>query len=358
MVKRGPGRPLSIRGKNMSIKSRPPQRAKRAQTYTLLWFTNETANPKRFSLSRKVLMTFCLFACGILGTMAAMSFEYSKLKATSLEYEKLKVENRSIRSEAKALSARLQEIQSTLNKVDAFSNQVREVVQMDPNSKKKVPGPQTVSESLKVTSFTAGIGPLTRDEFKMYQSPSGKGMGSDKIATAVNPESLEFKDLFTTLRSIKEQGGNQAKHLETILTELQAYRKLVDSTPTISPVNGSISSLYGVRSSPFLKTNRMHWGLDIAAPMGSPIRSAANGTVVRVGFVDDYGRFAEVSHGHGIVTRYAHASRIDVKVGDKVKKGTVLGAVGMTGRTTGPHLHYEIEVNGRRVNPASYIQNL
>jgi murein DD-endopeptidase MepM/ murein hydrolase activator NlpD len=102
----------------------------------------------------------------------------------------------------------------------------------------------------------------------------------------------------------------------------------------------------------------MHQGLDIAAPLGSPIRAAAQGVVKRVGYAEDYGNYVEVSHGYGVLSRYAHAKVISVKRGDKVGKGETIGAVGMTGRTTGPHLHYEIEIGGRKVDPSSFINAL
>jgi murein DD-endopeptidase MepM/ murein hydrolase activator NlpD len=102
----------------------------------------------------------------------------------------------------------------------------------------------------------------------------------------------------------------------------------------------------------------MHQGVDIAAPMGSPIRSAANGTVIRAGTAEDYGNYIEIAHGFGVVTRYAHAQKLLVKLGTKVSKGDLIGLVGSTGRTTGPHLHYEVEVGGRKVDPSNFIRGL
>ena len=170
-------------------------------------------------------------------------------------------------------------------------------------------------------------------------------------------DSLEFKNLFSTLSNIKEKSSEQLQSLGSLLHELQSYRSKLASTPTIAPVEGNVSSLYGWRVSPITGQNRKHQGLDIAAPMGSPIKAAANGTVIKVvSMADDYGNYVEISHGYGVVSRYAHASRIEVKIGTKVAKGDVVGKVGMTGRTTGPHLHYEVEVNGHKVNPSSFIR--
>ena len=101
----------------------------------------------------------------------------------------------------------------------------------------------------------------------------------------------------------------------------------------------------------------MHQGLDIAAPMGSSINAAAQGTVTKIGYAEDYGNFVEITHGYGVLSRYAHAKSIDVKVGTKVNKGDHIGKVGMTGRTTGPHLHYELQIGGKKIDPSNFIAN-
>ena len=115
------------------------------------------------------------------------------------------------------------------------------------------------------------------------------------------------------------------------------------------PTRGSISSRYGSR------WGRMHWGLDIACRTGTPIKAADGGTVKSAGYNGAYGYMIEVNHGNGYVTRYAHCSKIYVKSGDKVYKGQTIGAVGSTGRSTGPHLHFEVLKNGVHQNPAKYL---
>ncbi|MEY4065645.1 MAG: hypothetical protein RIR26_1853, partial [Pseudomonadota bacterium] len=163
---------------------------------------------------------------------------------------------------------------------------------------------------------------------------------------------------FAALTDIRAKSSVQLQGLSTLLRELQTYRVRLSQTPTISPVQGLVTSFYGVRSSPFSGQAKMHQGVDIAAPMGSPIRSAANGTVIRAGTAEDYGNYIEIAHGFGVVTRYAHAQKLLVKLGTKVSKGDLIGLVGSTGRTTGPHLHYEVEVGGRKVDPSNFIRGL
>lgn len=114
------------------------------------------------------------------------------------------------------------------------------------------------------------------------------------------------------------------------------------------PTAGKISSTFGERD------GRKHTGVDIPRPKGSPIHAARGGVVIAAGWNGDYGKTVDISHGDGVVTRYAHCSQINVKVGDKVEKGEVIGLVGETGRATGPHLHYEVRIGGRPVNPTKF----
>lgn len=124
----------------------------------------------------------------------------------------------------------------------------------------------------------------------------------------------------------------------------------------VDPVgSGRVSSLFGPRSDPFTGETRQHKGIDVAAPTGTPIVASAPGTVTWAGERGSYGELVIVDHGGGVESRYAHQAWIDVAVGDEVAAGEVIGAVGSTGRSTGPHLHYEIRVNGEAVDPRPWF---
>ena len=128
------------------------------------------------------------------------------------------------------------------------------------------------------------------------------------------------------------------------------------SLPTYQPVNYPyLSSSFGWRRNPVTGRYAMHEGLDFAAPRGTPIRAASGGVVTEAGRVSGYGKIVEINHGNGLVTRYAHASRLDVKVGDIVEKGQVIANVGTTGRSTGPHLHFEVRMAGHPLNPTLFL---
>jgi murein DD-endopeptidase MepM/ murein hydrolase activator NlpD len=128
--------------------------------------------------------------------------------------------------------------------------------------------------------------------------------------------------------------------------------------PYRKPVIGEVefTSGFGIRSDPFLGRPAMHTGLDFRAQMGDPVRATANGKVVNSGWSGGYGRMVEIDHGNGLSTRYGHLSQIDVKVGDIIKIGQVIGEVGSTGRSTGPHLHYETRIDGEAVDPQKFLR--
>jgi murein DD-endopeptidase MepM/ murein hydrolase activator NlpD len=122
----------------------------------------------------------------------------------------------------------------------------------------------------------------------------------------------------------------------------------------IWPVNGRITSPFGYRYHPILHFGRMHKGVDIAAPSGSPIVATADGQVIRAGWAGGYGRQVRLAHGGGIVTSYSHMSSIAASVGSIVRQGQVIGYVGSSGLSTGPHTHYEVLKDGVAVNPAGF----
>ena len=136
---------------------------------------------------------------------------------------------------------------------------------------------------------------------------------------------------------------------------VESRQQRLASTPSIWPVAGLITDRFGRRRSPFSGQAETHEGLDISAPWGSPVRAAADGTPAFVGPLGSYGTVVFLRHGHGLATLYAHLGRTTARPGQLVRRGQVIGVVGMTGRTTGPHLHYEIHLRGVPVNPLRYI---
>jgi murein DD-endopeptidase MepM/ murein hydrolase activator NlpD len=150
----------------------------------------------------------------------------------------------------------------------------------------------------------------------------------------------------------------QLQRINFSRVQMQRLNATLALVPYRKPVIGEVefTSGFGVRNDPFLGRPAMHTGLDLRAATGDPVRVTANGKVVSSGWAGGYGRMVEIDHGNGLSTRYGHLSEINVKVGDVVKIGQVIGAVGSTGRSTGPHLHYETRIDGDAVDPQKFLR--
>jgi murein DD-endopeptidase MepM/ murein hydrolase activator NlpD len=150
----------------------------------------------------------------------------------------------------------------------------------------------------------------------------------------------------------------QVYRIQVARAQVDRLTKTLATVPIRKPVTGEIdmSSGFGMRIDPFLGRPAMHTGLDFRGEIGDAIRATAGGVVVSAGWSGGYGRMVEIEHGHGLSTRYGHLSEIDVRVGQAVKTGQIVGRLGSTGRSTGPHLHYETRVEGDAVDPQKFLR--
>jgi murein DD-endopeptidase MepM/ murein hydrolase activator NlpD len=148
----------------------------------------------------------------------------------------------------------------------------------------------------------------------------------------------------------------RTKHIEQDLRTYEAVLRARAMTPSIWPVSGELTDGFGGRSNPFGGGSfEFHTGQDIATLWGTPVQAAANGKVIFAGWQNGYGQIVIIDHGGGLTTRYGHLSHVDVIEGQKIARGEMLGRVGSTGRSTGPHLHYEVRINDEPVNPKQYL---
>jgi murein DD-endopeptidase MepM/ murein hydrolase activator NlpD len=164
-----------------------------------------------------------------------------------------------------------------------------------------------------------------------------------------------FEGLNNTLNSLGMELEKKSVSLSELADFLEEQKLMLSSTPTIWPVKGWISSGFGYRISPFTGRRVFHEGLDIATKYNAPVKSAAKGIVIFSGRKAGYGKTVIIDHGYGYITKYGHNNKLLVKAGDKVGKGDLIAEVGSTGRSTGPHVHYEVLVNGIPVNPLKFI---
>lgn len=215
----------------------------------------------------------------------------------------------------------------------------------------------TINQSLRAIEAEQldGIDTLAENAFET----------ADEIATALEAAGLPV-DIDTTGDAV---GGpllpveiglhfeDRVRELDAALEKLEAVKALAQVLPIHNPAPGlPMSSRFGVRTDPFLRKPAMHAGIDFRAAAGTQILSAGSGTVIKAGWNGGYGRMVEIDHGHGLTTRYAHMSQILVEEGDSVRTGDVVGEVGSSGRSTGPHLHYEVRRNGNATDPLQFLK--
>ena len=165
---------------------------------------------------------------------------------------------------------------------------------------------------------------------------------------------------FVPLTLRKDAGAfeRQLYRVQVARANAEQLTRTLGAVPVRKPITGEIdlSSGFGVRPDPFLGRPAMHTGLDFRGSIGDPVRATANGTVTTAGWSGGYGNMVEIDHGNGFATRYGHMSEIDVKVGQQIKIGQIVGRLGSTGRSTGPHLHYETRIDGEAVDPQRFLR--
>ena len=181
------------------------------------------------------------------------------------------------------------------------------------------------------------------------------GLNPDKLAR--NSTDAMGGPLIPYFRQPNQHLHPTLERLNLALQRMDALERTLIAIPSGKPSStGMITSSYGYRRDPFTGGGAMHSGIDFKGPTGQPILAAAGGRVTHAGWKSGYGKAVEVTHGNGLMTRYAHMSRIDVRAGQRIEQGLQLGAMGSTGRSTGTHLHFEVRLNGRAINPRPFLE--
>jgi murein DD-endopeptidase MepM/ murein hydrolase activator NlpD len=181
-----------------------------------------------------------------------------------------------------------------------------------------------------------------------------QGAGSGEISYPTGEEAGGDR-LRAELDVLRERSDALGEQMDRVATLFSTQGERLASIPSILPVQGLIGHGFGWRRDPFTGQRRFHQGLDISAPEGTPVRAPADGVVVKARRYGGYGNVIYLSHGNGLVTRYGHLKEFKAKPGQRIQRGDVVALVGNTGRSTAPHLHYEVLLHNRRVNPMKYV---
>lgn len=250
--------------------------------------------------------------------------------ATRFQTGQLEARNQALSDELIRLQVQVGGLEGTLDAMASRDAQLRSLAGLDPLD----------AEVLQVG--VGGPGLSTPAEHRLFAVDSALGAA----AFAVDYD----------LNALQRRARLLAASMDEAADSLQAHHDLLESTPSILPTAGYLSSRFSrSRMHPIHHQNMPHEGVDISAPRGTPILAAAKGRIVRAGWVSGYGQMVEIDHGYGYVTRYGHASKLLVRVGQDVRRGDVIAQVGRTGIATSDNLHYEVRVNGRAQNPMNYV---
>jgi murein DD-endopeptidase MepM/ murein hydrolase activator NlpD len=191
--------------------------------------------------------------------------------------------------------------------------------------------------------------------------PQGEAFKPDFVAKPKLQGASVFGEIELRTTYLAKKLSKQQQFLQTFLAVARDKESMLESIPAVCPIYVSdmerVSSGFGMRKDPIDSTMKMHKGIDISAEIGTKVYAAGSGKIIRIASSEDgYGNCIVIDHGFGFVSRYAHLSGFKVKEGDEVKKGDLIGLVGSSGRSTGPHLHYEIEKEGEKIDPKKFIK--
>jgi murein DD-endopeptidase MepM/ murein hydrolase activator NlpD len=285
---------------------------------TIIIVPHSKAKFFKFSFSTRTLMVAGL-CCGIALMLSILAISYTGSAVNQrAEVHRLRTENQQLADVNRRLAQTISDVQGRLDEFEERTSRLALAAGME----------------------TEAVGLADRSE---AGSPVGSGGPYDRLPGS--PETLEI------------QGDWISTQLEMVENRIAQQDLTFTSTPTTAPVLGLLTDGYGRRRDPFTGRRAFHRGLDISARRGTSVLAPADGIVVFAGRNGGLGKIVRVSHGFGYTTLYGHLDKISVSVGDELRRGEEVGLLGNSGRSTGPHLHYEVHMDGRAVDPLYYILN-
>lgn len=299
-----------------------------AKKYTILVIPEGTKNVRRFQLPPLVLPLFLIVLLGSLGLAGYWFHQYRSIGNQVPNMVSLKQQTERQEAQLHAFAGRLAGFKTQMMGLKSFNQKLRVLANFE----------------------------KSKDDQALF------GMGGTEVhagGPGVRLFGSKGERLLMKMQQDLDHMQAEAEVQRQIQRELAAFlqdrRSILAFTPSIWPVRGWVTSGFGYRKSPFTGKRQFHAGLDISTRSGTPVIAPADGVVTFANRDGAYGRLLAINHGNGLVTRYGHLKKFKVKVGQKVTRGQMVALVGSTGRTTGPHVHYEVLLSGIPTNPRNYI---
>lgn len=296
---------------------------------TILVFGHKTSKTRHLRIKRKTIHVGFYLLAFLLLSLTFFFCDYIQVKKKAFEVARLREQTEAQRSQIYFFSSKIDELEKQVSRLKDFDRRLRIIANLERGQEHPGvlgmggPSPSDIRDRLRSDRDDKGLIQQMKVDVERLQSEA----------------TLSERSLF---------------ELERVL---QTKQEILAHTPSIWPAQGWVTSEFGFRPNPFTGLTQMHEGIDISNRVGTIVVAPANGFVSDIGNDWVHGKFLVISHGFGMTTRYSHLNKVLVRVGQKVKRGEKIAEVGMTGKTTGPHLHYEVRLNGIPVNPMRYILN-
>ena len=298
---------------------------------------SSTGSPVRhLTVSKKRLGMFGLGFAVCLLLLAFVIYDYFNVKATLLS--KLQLEEK-VASQHNELISQRKQIQKFADEITTLKSKLLDL--------------HTFEKKIRIIANIE----KPDDQDNLFGVGGSIPEDLDSKVPLTDKHNSLMREMHEQTEQLELASINQQEGFESLFKYLEGQRNILLSTPAIRPAKGWIASRFGYRTSPFTGLREFHKGFDIANRIGTPIVASADGIVSFAGTKGNLGKVVKIDHGHGMATLYGHTNKILKKRGDKVKRGDTIALMGNSGRSTGPHVHYEVFLNGIPVNPAKYILN-
>jgi len=293
----------------------------------ILVFGHKTSKTRHLKIRRKTFkVVLYLFGFALLSTTFFFC-DYIQVKKKAFELNRLRQETQAQKSQLHFFSSKIEDLEKQLSKLKDFDKKIRIIANLE--------------RGQESTPFMGMGGPSPSDiREKMKGEKDDKGL---------------MQQMKMDIERLQSEATSRGESLSELEKLLETKKEILTHTPSIWPVMGWVTSGFGFRTNPFTGLTQMHEGIDISNRVGTVVTAPADGIISDMGSDLAHGRILVISHGFGTTSRFSHLNKVFVKVGQKVKRGDKVAEVGMTGRTTGPHLHYEVRLNGIPANPMRYI---
>ena len=302
---------------------------KRAERWTIMLVPHSSGSSRAVEVSHTFVKSLAWMGGVVMLVLVVLAVAAIGRAVSVTRYSRLDHENRVLVDEIQRVREQLGGLRDSLDSMGQRGQEFRLLADLSP---------------LDPAVQRAGIG-----------GPAGEWPERDSLM-ALGPNGAQALAARVDLEELARRANILASSVSQAYESLSSHEARFAATPSIMPTHGKISSPFSAdRVDPILHIARPHQGIDVAAPMGTEIEAAAAGVVLGVKWEEGYGNLLTIDHGYGVVTRYAHCSKILVVRGQHVKRGQKIALVGSTGESTGPHVHYEVWVNGKAVDPKKFV---